>query len=133
MAPSAPPIRRISAVIVASAFAVSGASLAAPSAHAATCFSTTMWTAYNPSNSDVMSTPYNGDCNDLNAAYTFTRTDAIRGWYYSSSNGWQYGSRGFVTVDTIDNNWLVLVSSLYNGTNTRGEGARYSQNVKFVF
>jgi hypothetical protein len=104
----------------------------ATSAHAAACVSGTAWTSYDPSSSDSFPTPTDSACNDFNAAYTFSIKDGVRGWYYSNSSGWQAGSRGFVTVTTVDSGWLVLLTSVVNGTRVRGEGQRYSQYVRYV-
>jgi len=104
--------------------------VAAP-ANAVTCVGLTAYTSYYPSQSGTFQKAYNSGCVDMNAAYTYSVNDSIRGWYLSSGS-WRAGTRGFVPVTTADSGWKVLVSNVRNGTTLRGEGLRYSQNVRYV-
>jgi hypothetical protein len=104
----------------------------APSAGAITCIANTAWTAITASNSDVFAIAGNSDCADLNAAYTYTYNDYIRGWYRDSGGTWHAGSRGYVFVDTSDNGWIVLLTSVLNGTPVRGQGLNHAQYVRYV-
>jgi len=70
--------------------------------------------------------------NDLNAAYTFSNNDYIRGWYRDGGGTWHAGSAGYVFVDTSDNGWIVLLTSVANGTPVRGQGLNYAQYVRYV-
>jgi hypothetical protein len=105
---------------------------AAPRAGAITCITQAAWTAINPANSDKFAIAQNSQCQDMNAAYTYTYNDYIRGWYRDSGGTWHAGSRGFVYVDKSDNGWIVLLTSVVNGTPVRGEGLNHAQYVQYV-
>jgi hypothetical protein len=118
----------IAAVVAAAAVALS----AAPPANAITCIANTAWTAVNAANSDVFAIAGNSQCADLNAAYTFSVNDYVRGWYRDGGGTWHAGSRGYVFVDTTDDSWIVLLTSVANGTPVRGQGLNNAQNVRYV-
>jgi hypothetical protein len=60
------------------------ASFAPSSAQAITCIANTAWTSTTAANSQLFAIAQNSDCNDLNAAYTYTYNDYLRGWYRDS-------------------------------------------------
>lgn len=104
----------------------------APSAQGITCIANTAWTSTTASNSTNFAIAHNSQCQDLNAAYVYSTADYIRGWYRTSNGVWHSGSRGYVWVDRSDNGWIVLLTSVVNGTLVRGQAANYSQNVRYV-
>lgn len=122
----------IVAAVASTVAAASVALSAAPRADAITCITQAAWTAINASNSDVFAVAQNSDCHDLNAAYTYTYNDYIRGWYRDGGGTWHYGTRGYVYVDKSDNGWIVLLSSVVNGTPVRGQGLNHAQWVQYV-
>lgn len=104
---------------------------AAPPASAAACITGKYWTSWDPQESDVFQVPGGSACKDLNAAFTYEEEDKIRGWYRSSS-GWQAGAKGFVVVPRADNGWKVLLTSVRNGADVRGESMKSLQHVQYV-
>ena len=68
----------------------------------------------------------------MNAAYTYTYNDYIKGWYRDGGGTWHGGSRGFVPVTTCNCGWIVLLSSVANGTPVRGQGLNHAQYVQYV-
>jgi len=102
-----------------------------PSAQAA-CVRNTAWTSINLPSSERFRISSTSPCSDLNAAYTFTYNDHVRGWYYDSGGTLHVGSRGFVYVDTSDNGLVVLLSNVVNGTRVFGEGLSHSQYVRYA-
>jgi hypothetical protein len=123
--------RTIAALVVASLAAVVALTTAS-SAQAITCIANTAWTSTVASSSTNFAIAQNSQCQDLNAAYTYTYNDYVRGWYRTSGGTWHAGSRGFVYVDTSDNGWIVLLTSVINGTVVRGQGLNRSQYVRYV-
>jgi hypothetical protein len=122
-------------VVAALASTVAAASVglsAAPRANAITCIGQAAWTAINASNSDVFAIAQNSQCQDMNAAYTYTYNDYIRGWYRDGGGTWHYGTRGYVYVTTCNCGWIVLLSSVVNGTPVRGQGLNHAQYVQYV-
>jgi hypothetical protein len=117
----------LAAAVVAAAIVLA----AAPSAQAA-CVRNTAWTDINLPASDRFRISSTSPCSDLNAAYTFTYNDYVRGWYYDSGGGLHVGSRGFVYVDKSDNGLVVLLSDVLNGTRVFGEGLSHSQYVRYA-
>jgi hypothetical protein len=104
---------------------------AAPPASAAECITGKYWTSWAPEESDVFQVPSGSDCTDLNAAFAYTEEDKIRGWYYNGT-GWQAGSKGFVLVPRNDSGWRVLLTSVRDGTDVRGESMKSLQHVQYV-
>jgi hypothetical protein len=126
---------RLWLVVAAVASTVAASSLAlsaAPRANAVTCIGQAAWTAINASNSDVFAIASNSQCADMNAAYTYTYNDYIRGWYRDGGGTWHYGTRGYVYVTTCNCGWIVLLSSVANGTPVRGQGLNHAQYVQYV-
>lgn len=117
----------ISALLVLGSLTMVGVT----SADAGSCIATTKWTDTAPPSSTSWQITSNSVCNDLQAAYTYTATDHIQGWYHTSV-GWKSGTNGWVEVSTADNGWDVLITSVSNGTTVRGEGWSRSQNVRYV-
>jgi hypothetical protein len=115
------------AAVVAAAIALA----VTPSAQAA-CVRNTAWTSINLPSSERFRISSTSPCSDLNAAYTYTYNDYVRGWYYDSGGGLHVGSRGFVYVDRSDNGLVVLLSDVINGTRVFGEGLSHSQYVRYA-
>jgi hypothetical protein len=121
------------AALAALAAAVAAAAIvlaAAPLAQA--CVRNTAWTSINLPSSERFRISSSSPCSDLNAAYTYTYNDYVRGWYYDSGGTLHVGSRGFVYVDRSDNGLVVLLSNVINGTLVFGEGLSHSQNVRYA-
>ena len=124
---------KLAAAVIAATVAAAAVALStAPSANAITCITQAAWTAINASNSDVFAIAGNSQCVDMNAAYTYTYNDYIRGWYRDGGGTWHYGTRGYVYVDKSDNGWIVLLTSVANGTPVRGQGLNHAQYVQYV-
>jgi hypothetical protein len=121
-------IAAVAAAMVTAAIALAATS----SAQAITCVANTAWTSTTVAQSAKFTIAQNSQCLDLNAAYTYTNGDYVRGWYRDSGGTWHAGSRGFVYVDRSDTEWIVLLTNVVNGTVVRGEGWRYSQYVRYV-
>jgi hypothetical protein len=121
----------LSALGLLGAGAVWSVAAAPPAAAAVECVTGKYWTSWDPAESDVFQVPSGSDCADLNAAFTYTEEDKIQGWYLSSS-GWEAGSAGFVFVPRTDTGWRVLLTSVRDGANVRGESMKTLQHVQYV-
>lgn len=121
------------ACLVGATVAAAGfAALAVPSqAKALTCIAQGEYTAINPANSTNFAIAQNSQCTDMYAAYNYNHDDYIQGWYHDSG-GWHHGSRQYVWVTTCDCGWNVLLSDVVNGTEVRGNGLNYAQDVEYV-
>lgn len=89
----------------------------------ASCWATTHWTSTSPPNSASFTISSNSTCNDLQAAYTFSVSDYVKGWYLSSGT-WRAGTAGYVWVSTADNGWDVLLTSIATAPPCGGKDTR---------
>lgn len=120
------------AMLAASGVLVSASFLVSASQAKADCLTAPRWTATAPTSSSVWNLDGASACKDLNAAYTHSINDKVKGWYKQSGT-WRGGTRGFVTVTTSDSGWKVLLSAVQNGTTVRGETYSYNQWVQYVW
>jgi hypothetical protein len=124
-------MKKIATLVASGALVAASLIATAPQASAA-CLGLEKWTATAPGSSAVWDLDGASACQDLNAAYTYSHNDKVKGWYKQSGT-WREGTRGFVAVTTSDSGWKVLLSDVQNGATVRGETYTYNQYVRYVW
>jgi len=101
-------------------------------AQAVTCKTAAYWTSTAAAVSTTFTNSGMSGCSDLNAAYAHTKADKVMG-QFKKSGLWQEASRGFVWVPATDGQWIVLISSLKDGSTVRGRSYVVDQYIQYVW